>query len=115
VAVNPDGSAYLVSTAQPAHPGSVIVIYCTGLGGVQSSIHAGEATPLSPLAAVTDAVSLTIGGATIPVAFAGLVPTLSGLYQVNAAIPEGTATGDSVPLVLTAVGLAGPPASIAIH
>jgi len=115
VAVNPDGSAYLVSTARPAHPGSVIVIYCTGLGGVQSSIHAGEATPLSPLAAVTDAVSLTIGGATIPVAFAGLVPTLSGLYQVNAAIPEGTATGDNVPLVLTAVGLAGPPATIAIH
>jgi trimeric autotransporter adhesin len=115
VAVNPDGSEYLVSTAQPAHPGGVIVIYCTGLGGVQTSINAGDATPLSPLAPVTDAVSLTLGGTAIPVEFAGLVPTLSGLYQVNAVIPEGIATGDSVQLVLTAVGLAGPPVSIAIQ
>ena len=82
---------------------------------MQSSIHAGDATPLSPLAPVTDDVSLAIGGATVPVAFAGLVPTLSGLYQVNATIPSGTATGDNVPLVITAVGLAGPPATIAIH
>jgi len=113
-AINPDGTAYLVSTAQPAHPGSVLVLYCTGLGGVQSSIQAGDATPLSPLAPVTDAVSLAIGGVTAPVLFAGLVPTLSGLYQVNATIPEGI-TGDSVPIVLTAVGLAGPPVNIAIH
>jgi uncharacterized protein (TIGR03437 family) len=47
--------------------------------------------------------------------FAGLVPTLSGLYQINAQIPPGTATGDSVPLILTAVGLSGPAVNIAIH
>ena len=113
-AANADGTGYLVSSAQPAHPGSVIVVYCTGLGGVQSAIDAGDATPLSPLASTTDAVSLTIGGVTAQVLFAGLVPTLSGLYQVNAVIPPGV-TGDSVPLVLAVVGLAGPPATIAVH
>jgi uncharacterized protein (TIGR03437 family) len=113
-AANPDGSGYIVSTAQPAHPGSVIVIYCTGLGGVQTSIDAGDATPLSPLAEATDTVTLTIGGVAAPVAFAGLVPTLSGLYQINTVIPAGV-TGDSVAVVITAVGISGPPATIAIH
>jgi uncharacterized protein (TIGR03437 family) len=51
---------------------------------------------------------------TAQVLFAGLVPTLSGLYQVNAVIPPGV-TGDGVPLVMAVVGLAGPPAAIAIH
>ena len=115
VAINPDGTAYLVSTSQPAHPASVLVIYCTGLGGVQSSLSAGDATPLSPLSPVTDAVTLTIGNASAPVLFAGLVPTFSGLYQVNATIPAGAGTGDNVPLVLSAVGFTGPPVSIAIH
>jgi uncharacterized protein (TIGR03437 family) len=115
IAINPDGTYYIVTTAQPAHPGSVIVIYCTGLGGVQSSISAGEAAPLTPLAPVTDNANLTIGSAQVPVLYAGLVPTFSGLYQVNAVIPEGTMTGDAVPLTLTTLGLSGPPVTIAIH
>ncbi len=113
-AANPDGTGYIVSTSQPAHPGAVIVVYCTGLGGVQSSLNAGDATPLSPLAPATDTVSLTIGGVNAEVYFAGLTPTLSGLYQINAQIPAGV-TGDAVPLVITGSGLNGPPATIAIH
>ncbi len=113
-ATNPDGSGYIVSTSQPAHPGSVIVVYCTGLGGVQSSLNAGDATPLSPLAPATDTVTLTIGGVNAQVYFAGLTPTLSGLYQINAQIPPGV-TGDAVPIVITGSGASGPPATIAIH
>jgi uncharacterized protein (TIGR03437 family) len=117
VAFNPDGSQYEVTTARPAHPGSVIVIYCTGLGGVQSTIHAGEAAPLSPLSPVIteDNVSLTIGGMAVPVLYAGLTPTLSGLYQINAQIPAATQPGDSVQVIVTSAGLAGPPVTIAIH
>jgi len=115
IAVNADGTYYVVSPAQPAHAGSVIVIYCTGLGGVQSSLHAGEATPYTPLSPTSEPVTLTIGGATVPIAYAGLVPTFSGLYQVNAVIPGGTATGDNVTLTLNSAGLSGPPVTIAIH
>jgi uncharacterized protein (TIGR03437 family) len=113
-ATNPDGTGYIVSTSQPAHPGSVIVVYCTGLGGVQISLNAGDATPLSPFAPATDTVTLTIGGVNAQVYFAGLTPTLSGLYQVNAQIPAGV-TGDAVPLVITGSGTSGPPATIAIQ
>jgi uncharacterized protein (TIGR03437 family) len=114
-AINPDGSAYIVTPTQPAHPGSVIVIYCAGLGGVQSSLIAGQATPLTPLAPVTDSVAVSVGGVTAPVIFAGLVPTFSGLYQVNATLPAGVPTGAAVPLVLTTSGLSGPAVSIAIQ
>jgi len=90
------------------------VIYCTGLGGVQSPLNAGDATPLSPLAPATDTVTLTIGGVNAQVYFAGLTPTLSGLYQINAEIPPGV-TGDAVPLVITGSGTTGPPTTIAIQ
>jgi uncharacterized protein (TIGR03437 family) len=104
-AVNPDGSEYLVSSSAPAHPGAAIVIYCTGLGGVQISIDAGNAAPLAPLAPTNNEanVSVSIGGVAAQLLFAGLVPTLSGLYQVNAVIPQGV-TGDSVPLIITSNG-----------
>lgn len=114
-AINPDGSAYIVTASQPAHPGSVIVVYCTGLGGVQTSIEAGQATPLAPLAPASQAVSLTVGGTPVPVLYAGLVPTFAGLYQVNATLPSGVPTGSSVPLALTVMGLTGPTVNIAIQ
>jgi uncharacterized protein (TIGR03437 family) len=115
VAVNKDGSGYVVSTSQPAHPGGVVVIYCTGLGGVQSNIQAGDAAPLSPIAPVTDTVSVTVGGVQAQVLFAGLVPTLSGLYQINAQLPSSAPTGDAIQLLLSADGIASPPVTIAIH
>jgi uncharacterized protein (TIGR03437 family) len=114
VAVNADGSLHVVTPANPAHPGGAVVIYCAGLGGVQSNIEAGQAAPLSPLAPVTDAVSVTVGGVAAQVLFAGLTPTLSGLYQVNAIIPAGV-TGDSVPLQVTSIGNTAPLVTIAIH
>jgi uncharacterized protein (TIGR03437 family) len=103
VAANPNGSAYLVGPSAPAHPGAAVVIYCTGLGGVQNALDAGNAAPLSPLAPANDTVSVTLGGVPAEVLFAGLVPTLSGLYQVNALIPSGV-TGAAVPLVIAVSG-----------
>ena len=76
---------------------------------------AGEATPYTPLSPVSEPVSVTIGSASAQVLYAGLVPTLSGLYQVNAVIPQAVATGDSVQLSLSSVGITGTPVTIAIH
>jgi uncharacterized protein (TIGR03437 family) len=115
-AINPDGSGYVVTTAEPAHPGQIIVIYCTGLGSVQSSISAGEATPYTPLAPVSESVGVMVGSSTAQVLYAGLVPTLSGLYQINATIPQPVMTGDSVPLILSTSGIStGTSVTIAIH
>jgi uncharacterized protein (TIGR03437 family) len=114
VAVPGSGSAHLVNTASPAHAGDTIVIYCTGLGGVDSALNAGEATPVSPLAPASDAISVTVGGQAAQVAFAGLVPTFTGLYQINAVLPAGL-SGDALPLLIGAGTAQGPSATLAVR
>jgi uncharacterized protein (TIGR03437 family) len=51
---------------------------------------------------------VTIGGERADVLFSGLTPGFTGLYQVNARVPQNTPIGDTVPLVLR-MGEAGPP------
>jgi uncharacterized protein (TIGR03437 family) len=53
-------------------------------------------------------VTVSIGGQTASVGFAGLTPTLAGLYQINFTVPQGTGTGDHVPVIV----LAGDPANL---
>jgi uncharacterized protein (TIGR03437 family) len=115
IVLNSDGSASLVTTSSPAHPGSIVVIYCTGLGGVQSTVQAGDAAPLSPVAPANEAVTVSVGGSQAQVLFAGLVPTFTGFYQINAVIPAGSATGDNVPLTISAAGVTGPMVTLAVH
>jgi uncharacterized protein (TIGR03437 family) len=115
VVVNADGSSYLVTPSAPAHPGSTLVIYGTGLGGVQSTLEAGQAAPLSPLAPLNDTISVTIGGISAQVLFAGLVPTFTGFYQVNVAIPGSVTPGDSVPVVLSVGGASGSTVTLSVH
>jgi uncharacterized protein (TIGR03437 family) len=54
------------------------------------------ATPLDP-------PTMTINGSNVPIAFAGLTPTLVGLYQVNFQVPANAPNGD-LQLVLTQTG-----------
>jgi len=69
----------------------------------------GSPAPLAPLAWTVNSVTVTIGGVAAPApSFHGLTPGLAGLYQVNVAVPAGTATGDAVPVVLSVAGQTSP-------
>jgi uncharacterized protein (TIGR03437 family) len=59
-------------------------------------------------------VTVTIGGQTATVQFAGLSPGFVGLYQVNVQIPTGLAPGNSVPLVITQAGIASNTVTLAL-
>jgi uncharacterized protein (TIGR03437 family) len=97
-----DGS--LVTDAAPAAPGEVIVFYVSGMGLTDNPVGDGQPSPGSPtLARATDPPTLTLNGANVPVSFAGLVPTLVGLYQVNFQVPANAPNGD-LQLVLTQTG-----------
>ena len=111
----PNGGQYSADASHPASAGDTLVIYCAGLGSVTPSVTAGSAAPASPPAKISTAITVTIGGKTAPVVFAGLTPTYAGLYQVNVTVPRGITPGPNVPLVLTADGLASPPVTIAIQ
>lgn len=95
----------LVTPSNPAIGGEIVVIYCTGLGSTKTLVPSGTASN----GEVTNAmVTVTIGGQPAPVAFAGLVPTLVGLYQINVTVPMVTG---SQPVIITA-GAAKSPSGV---
>jgi uncharacterized protein (TIGR03437 family) len=91
VAQHQDGT--LILDTAPAVPGEFVVIYLTGLGATDIPVPSGTASPSDPPAHVADTPGLTMNGASIPVLFAGLTPSLVGLYQINFQIPADMANG----------------------
>jgi uncharacterized protein (TIGR03437 family) len=91
IAQHQDGS--LINRMSPAVPGEYAVLYLAGMGATDNPVGTGFGSPGTPLAHPTLAPSLTIGGAPVPVLFAGLTPGLVGLYQINFQIPA-TASGN---------------------
>lgn len=81
----------LADSAHPAKAPEVVLIYCTGLGAVDSApidgaAGNGQKTNAKP--------SVTIGGLDAPVSFSGLAPGFVGLYQINAQVPSGLSAGN---------------------
>ena len=105
---------YLLPGAGTASAGDVLEIYATGLGAVNAALTSGSAAPSSPPAQTQAPVTVTIGGQTAQVGFAGLAPGYAGLYQVNVTVPAGIAPGTSVPIVLTQGNFSSPPVTIGI-
>ncbi len=98
------GNQILADQNAPAKAGDILVIYCSGLGAVTPPLVAGTATPLTFLTTTVDTLTATIGGKPAVVMFSGLTPGSSGLYQVNAVVPDGLPSSDTTPLQLTISG-----------
>jgi uncharacterized protein (TIGR03437 family) len=91
-AINANSGA-IAGTAAPLKAGAdVVALFLTGLGATtaQNGLDYAQAT-----------VSVTVGGQNCPVAYAGRVPGVPGLDQVNCQIPAGV-SGSAVPVVITA-------------
>jgi uncharacterized protein (TIGR03437 family) len=86
------GDYSLVSATNPATQGETISMYLTGLGATKPAVADGAAAPgKAPLALITGGLAIFVGGVQVPAAqifYAGLAPTLAGLYQVNFTIPN---------------------------
>jgi uncharacterized protein (TIGR03437 family) len=91
--VNQDGT--LNSPLSPARRGQAIVVYCTGLGAVERQ---------GTLARARAPVSAVVAGAELPVAFAGLAPAMTGIYQVNIVLPSSVPPGLDLELRLRQQG-----------
>jgi uncharacterized protein (TIGR03437 family) len=93
-ALNADGT--INSPANPAKRGSYVSIWGTGGGATNLPGVTGGYAPLSPLAMLTQTVTANLTGANATVLFAGAAPTLiSGVFQVNLAIPANLEAGIS--------------------
>lgn len=98
-----------VTPSNPALPGEFISLYMTGLGTVTPAVKDGAVAPSSPMSWSTEFESgnlqvffndYGIGGTVgVPgnIQFAGLAPTMAGLYQINVEVPGiGLSAGDNV-------------------
>ena len=99
----------LITAAKPAQPGEYISLYLTGLGTVTPAIADGAVVSSSPLSwsDLYNTGYLTVNfndfgangsaGNAGNVQFAGLAPSLAGLYQINVQVPTtGLGAGDDV-------------------
>jgi len=104
IAQHQDGS--LVSEDAPVSPGEYVVAYLAGLGPANQTVLSGTAAPSDNLANVLDTPVLTLNGSAVPnVAYAGLTPTLVGLYQINFRVPESAPGGDLLLVVIQSSGV----------
>ena len=69
--------------SRPAKPGEVILLYGTGFGPTTPPVPSGMV--FSGAVKITDKITVTIGGVTAKVQFAGV--TGVGLYQLNVVVP----------------------------
>jgi uncharacterized protein (TIGR03437 family) len=94
----------LVTPTNPIHPNDTVVIYATGLGRTSPAIDSGQPAPSDPLPYAIISPTVTLGGVSLAVLYAGLVPGEVGVYQINAAIPGGVPQGMDIPLVINQGG-----------
>ena len=104
----------IVTPTRPVKAGGAIIIYGTGLGAVFPKVASGDPAPASPLARTAEDVTVTIGGRSANVLFAGLTPGFTSLYQVNAVVPAGVPAGETE-LVVSIAGQASPVVTLAVE
>ena len=89
IATRADGS--VITPANPAKPGEVVVLYATGLGRTVPDAGYGEVpTTAAPIARQGD-LKITLGGTAVDprqIIYAGVVPGFGGLYQINLRLPD---------------------------
>ncbi|HLX44637.1 MAG TPA: hypothetical protein VKR43_14425, partial [Bryobacteraceae bacterium] len=95
----------IANAASPAARDEIVSVYVGGLGAVTPTVPDGAATPTGTFYNINGPVNVYVGGQLVTnVAFAGLVPTLAGLYQLNIQIPGTVNSGAQSLAVQTSQG-----------
>lgn len=119
VLVSATGQAAVAAKGRAIHAGEYLTVLATGLGAVSTTPDDGAALADFTLDSLTVTPTVTIGGISATVAFAGLAPPgpnpyTAGVYQLNVLVPAGVAAGDGVPVVVTSSGVASSPVNISV-
>lgn len=90
----------LATDSNPVHQNDTLVIYLTGMGAVAPTVATGLPGPSDPLANTLVVPTVTFGGVSLPIEYAGLAPGQVGVNQINVTVPRTVPQGLSVPLVI---------------
>ncbi len=93
----------------PASPGQVLIIWGTGLGPVTFPDNVAPT-----VVNIATPVTVTIGGQTAQVQYAGRTPCCSGIDQVNVVVPANAPFGCWVPVSVNAGGVVSNTTTMAI-
>jgi len=96
------------SAANPAAPGSYIVLYATGGGETSPVGVTGNITPTDGPFKLVPGLTVTVGGVPATVAFAGTAPGfVEGALQINVLMSASVSSG-AQPVVVTVGGVSSP-------
>jgi len=97
----PPNSGISYPTA-PIPRGTGGFFYATGLGAMTPAVPDGSGTcpAANGICNANATPTVTVGGITAPVIFAGQAPGFPGVFQVNITIPQNAPTGGNVSLVV---------------
>jgi len=106
----------LTSAAIPrstAATASFAFFYATGLGAMDPPVNDGDAGLDGVAHKCVNTPTVTLGGISVPVLFAGQAAGFPGVYQVNIQIPANAPTGDAVDMqIMSADGTQLSPAGV---
>jgi uncharacterized protein (TIGR03437 family) len=103
------------SAANPAERGTIVQIFATGEGTMDSPVADGSITG-SALAHPTLPVSVRIGGLAAEIDYAGAAPGLvAGAFQVNARIPAGVTPGAAAVFITVGVASSQPGITVQVR
>ncbi|MCC6293258.1 MAG: hypothetical protein IT164_11460 [Bryobacterales bacterium] len=109
VVLNQDGT--LNSAANPAAPGSIIVVFATGQGVTQPPSPSGARPAAGIYPEPAAEATLTIGGQAAQLLFRGQAPGTAGVVQINAVLPSGIRSSAAIVLK---IGTAESQASVSV-
>ncbi|HEX5226274.1 MAG TPA: hypothetical protein VFW44_01130 [Bryobacteraceae bacterium] len=95
----------LVTDENPLHAGDTVELFATGLGLTK---------PSGGFDIAVQQPTVSVGGMTCPVTFAGAAPGFTGLDQINCTIPSDLMPGASVPVVIVSAARASNTATLAV-
>jgi uncharacterized protein (TIGR03437 family) len=89
-----------INTAEnPVARGSVVVLFGTGQGKSNPD-WAEDVLGAKPLPLPVSQVTVTIGGQSADVLYAGAAPGMAGIFSINARVPSGISPGSAVPVIV---------------
>ncbi len=98
-------------------PGDVMTMFASGVGDLQPTLATGvtpsAGTPVGALPAARLPLTVTVGGESAPVVFAGNASGLVGAIQINFTLPHDLPPGPQ-PVVVTVGSTASDPVNLTV-